>query len=89
MTADRFDPKDTEEIVMKMIYKVFKDTDEMISMEDITSDILVKLGKENISEKALLNTMHRLTQEGFISKENELGKIKMEFCGDLDFEEEY
>jgi len=89
MTADRFNPAETEEIVMKMIHKIFKDTDEPVKQEDIVDDILIKLGKDNISEKQLLNTFHRLKSEGFISSEDELGRIKMEFCGDLDFEEEY
>ena len=90
MTADRFNPADTEEIVMKMIYKMFKDSpDEGIKKHEIMDDIIIKLGKDNLSEKDLFKTMHRLTQEGFLSREDELGRIKMEFCGDLNFEEEY
>lgn len=89
MTADRFNPAEGEEIVMKMIYKMFKDTDESIKKHEIADDIIVKLGKDNLSEKDLNKILHRLTQEGFISREDELGRIKMEFCGDLNFEEEY
>ena len=90
MTADRFNPADTEEIVMKMIYQMFKDADDNgIKKHEIADDILVKLGKDNLSEADLYKCLHRLTLEGFISPEDQLGRVKMLFCGDLNFEEEY
>ena len=88
MTESPIDPSAIEEVFMKcLFYLNGGELDNEVSLEDLKKCIIDKtdIKEENFNIEKVYT---RLKLEGFVAQTIP-GKIKMMFCGDLDFSDTY